>query len=64
MELHLTVSESAGRLTGTARTPGSDAGLAFSGALELLACIERLCLAGHGRTEQATSPTSTTTQDG
>ena len=42
MELHLTVTASGGRLTGTARTPDSDAPLTFSGALELLACIERL----------------------
>ena len=58
MDLHLTVTESAGRLTGTARTPESDAPLAFSGALELLACIERLCL------PQATVPNPpSTTQD-
>jgi len=56
MELHLTVTASGGRLTGTARTPDSDAPLAFSGALELLACIERL-------TTQATASTPTSTQD-
>jgi hypothetical protein len=55
MELHLTVTEDAGRLTGTARTPGSDATLAFSGALELLACIERLT--------QTTASTTSSTQD-
>ena len=56
MELHLTVTASGGRLTGTARTPDSDAPLTFSGALELLACIERL-------TAQATASTPTSTQD-
>lgn len=56
MELHLTVTASGGRLTGTARTPDSDATLAFSGALELLACIERLAT-------QATPSTPTSTQD-
>jgi hypothetical protein len=56
MELHLTVTESGGRLTGTARTPGSDATLVFSGALELLACIEHL-------TTQATASTPTSTQE-
>jgi hypothetical protein len=55
MELHLTVTESGGRLTGTARTPDSDATLAFSGALELLACIERLT--------QTTASTPTPTLD-
>ncbi len=64
MELHLTVDESAGRLTGTARTPGRDATLAFSGALELLACIERLCGTGPGPAGQATEPTAHTTLDG
>jgi hypothetical protein len=44
MELHLSVTESAGRLTGTARRSNGDETIAFSGALELLACIERLCL--------------------
>ena len=57
MELHLTVTESAGRLTGTARTPDGDAILPFSGAMELLACIERLCL------QQATVFTTTSTED-
>jgi len=56
MELHLTVTESGGRLTGTARTPDSDAPLAFSGAMELLACIERL-------TTQDTASTTNSTQD-
>ena len=56
MELQLTVTASGGRLTGTARTPDSDATLAFSGALELLACIERL-------TTQAVPSTPTSTQD-
>jgi len=56
MELHLTVTASGGRLTGTARTPDSDAPLTFSGSLELLACIERL-------TTQATASTPTSTQD-
>jgi len=56
MELHLTVTPSGGRLTGTARTPDSDAPLTFSGALELLACIERL-------TTQATASTPTSTQE-
>ena len=55
MELHLTVTESAGRLTGTARTPDSAAPVAFSGALELLACIERLC--------QAQAPPTTTPRE-
>jgi len=57
MELHLTVTASGGRLTGTARTPDSDAPLTFSGALELLACIERLT------TQQATASTPTSTQE-
>ena len=57
MELHLTVTESAGRLTGTARTPDSSAPVAFSGALELLACIERLCQA------QAPTPPTTTPRE-
>jgi hypothetical protein len=61
MELHLTLTESAGRLTGTARTPDSDATVAFSGALELLACIERLCLA-HATTPPL-SPTTTTREN-
>ena len=56
MELHLTVTASGGRLTGTARTLDSDAPLTFSGALELLACIERL-------TTQASASTPTSTQD-
>ena len=33
MELHLTLTEIAGRLTGTARTPDSDAAVAFSGGI-------------------------------
>jgi len=61
MELHLTLTEIAGRLTGTARTPDSDAAVAFSGALELLACIERLCLTQV--TTPPTSPTSTTREN-
>jgi hypothetical protein len=32
------------RLTGTARRRDGDAVLAFSGSLELLAAVERLCL--------------------
>ena len=32
------------RLTGTARRRDRDAVLTFSGSLELLACLERLCL--------------------
>jgi hypothetical protein len=58
MELHLTVTESAGRLTGTARRSDGEATFAFSGALELLACIERLCLA-----TQATVSTTSTHKD-
>jgi hypothetical protein len=46
MELLLTVTATDGRLTGTARRPGRDAAsdsvVAFSGSLELLACLERL----------------------
>ena len=57
MELHLTVTEGAGRLTGTARRSGGDETIAFSGALELLACIERLCVPAPDR--QATVPTMT-----
>lgn len=60
MELHLTVTESAGRLTGTARKPDADATLAFSGALELLACIERLCL---DRSGAPTTPSTSTNRD-
>ena len=41
MEILLTVTTTAGRLTGTVRGPGSDV-VAFSGSLELLACLERL----------------------
>jgi hypothetical protein len=41
MEILLTVTATAGRLTGTVRGPGSDL-MAFSGSLELLACLERL----------------------
>jgi hypothetical protein len=57
MELHLSVTESAGRLTGTAHRSNGEETIAFSGALELLACIERLCL------PQATPNPSSTTQD-
>lgn len=42
MELHLTVTEDAGKLTGTVRAEDGDATWDFFGALELLACIERL----------------------
>jgi hypothetical protein len=42
MEILLTVTVTDGRLTGTARGAGSDAVVAFSGSLELLACLERL----------------------
>jgi len=46
MELLLTVTATDGRLTGMARRPGNDAVLdtivAFSGSLELLACLEQL----------------------
>jgi hypothetical protein len=42
MELLLTVTDTDGRLTGTVRGPGSDIPAAFSGSLELLACLERL----------------------
>ena len=42
MELLLTVTATNGRLTGTAREAGSDGLVAFSGSLELLACLERL----------------------
>jgi hypothetical protein len=52
MELHLTVTEDAGRLAGRIRAQDGDATWDFSGALELLACIERL-------TTQDTTPTST-----
>ena len=55
MELHLSVTESAGRLTGTARRSNGDETIAFSGALELLACIERLC--------QAQAPPTTTPRE-
>jgi hypothetical protein len=41
MELLLTVTATDGRLTGTVRGPGSIPA-AFSGSLELLACLERL----------------------
>jgi hypothetical protein len=39
------------RLAGTARRRDRDAVLAFSGSLELLACLERLCL------DEAVAPT-------
>lgn len=44
MELLLTVAAGADRrLTGTARRRDGDAVVTFSGSLELLACLERLC---------------------
>lgn len=43
MELLINVTDSAGRLIGTAGRQGCDTTVVFSGALELLACIERLC---------------------
>ena len=52
MELLLSVTDTAGRLTGTAWRRGDgtpEPPVAFSGALELLACIERLCQDEHGR---------------
>jgi hypothetical protein len=52
MELHLTVTEDTARLSGTVRAQDGDATWDFFGALELLACIERL-------TTQDTVPTST-----
>ena len=43
MDLLLTVTATDGRLTGTARRSGTDdVVVAFSGSLELLACLERL----------------------
>ncbi len=44
VELELSITAAGGRLTGTARRPDRDGAVAFSGALELLACVERLCL--------------------
>ena len=52
MELHLTVTEDAGRLTGTVRAQDGGATWDLFGAPELLACIERL-------TTQDAVPTST-----
>jgi hypothetical protein len=42
MDLLVTVTATDGRLTGTARSSGTDVVVAFSGSLELLACLERL----------------------
>jgi hypothetical protein len=42
MDLLLTVTATDRRLTGTACRLGSDIPVAFSGSLELLACLERL----------------------
>lgn len=53
------VTDSAGRLTGSARRRGCDAVVAFSGALELLACIERLCHDEGAHASQAAISTST-----
>jgi hypothetical protein len=47
MELLLTVTAGTDRrLTGTARRRDGDVVVGFSGSLELLACLERLCLDG------------------
>ncbi|HET6392315.1 MAG TPA: hypothetical protein VFG13_05810 [Blastococcus sp.] len=59
MELLLSVINTAGRLNGTARRRGCDAVVAFSGSLELLACIERLCQDEPGPGTPAAASTST-----
>lgn len=47
MELMIDVEQSAtGRLTGTVRTRDGTVAVAFSGTMELLAAVERYCLAG------------------
>jgi hypothetical protein len=44
MEIALEVTQSpAGRLSGTVRAAGHTGEMAFSGVMELLACIEELC---------------------
>jgi hypothetical protein len=59
MDLLISVTDTAGRLTGTARRLGADTTVAFSGALELLACIERLSCDQRGPQPQP-SPTAST----
>jgi hypothetical protein len=56
MELRLTVTATDGRLTGTAHRPGTDAVVAFSGNLELLACLERLAATGEDPDRQSPEP--------
>ena len=43
MELVVDVAEAEGRLTGTVRRVTSTVTHPFTGALELVACLERLC---------------------
>jgi len=43
MEILVDVTTAEGRLTGTVRRPASRTAHPFSGPLELVACLERLC---------------------
>ena len=57
MDITISITaDAAGRFTGVARRAGSQATQAFSGNLELLAAIERLCT---GTADDGAAPTPT-----
>jgi hypothetical protein len=61
MEIVLQVTQSpAGRLSGTVRAAGHAGEMAFSGVMELVACVEELC----AREATVPLPSQPATRDG